>query len=63
MEAIGQCGATLRVREDDCSIEHLADAYGAKPFMLTARQKGFSRFSCRYDELPIENVINAGRGR
>ena len=43
MRPTGQCGTTLRVKEDDCSLAHLGEAYGVKPFMQTARRLGARR--------------------
>lgn len=57
ISAVGVCGTDLRVREDDCSVVHLVEAYGNKPFMKTARSLGFTSISCRYDEYPLSAII------
>ena len=56
MSATGLCSAVLRVHEDDCSIPHLVEAYGNKPFMRTARSLGFRKLSCRYDEYDFSTI-------
>lgn len=56
MSAVGACGETLRVREKDCSLGYLAEAYGDKPFMKTARRLGFRKLSCGYDEFDLATV-------
>jgi hypothetical protein len=61
MSAVGSCSTTLRVREKDCSLEYLGEAYGSKPFMLAARSLGFRRLSCGYDEFDLSAVLAAGR--
>jgi hypothetical protein len=57
MSAGGPCSTVLRVHEDDCSIPHLVEAYGNKPFMLRARSLGFARFSCGWHDYAIAEVI------
>ncbi len=56
MSANGHCGRLLRVREEDCSVGHLVEAYGVKRFMTTARDLGFTRVSCGYDEFPMDSI-------
>lgn len=57
MVASGKCGHVLRVHEKDCSIGYLLGAYGSKPFMQRARDLGFDRISCGFDEYPIDVIV------
>lgn len=59
MSSTGACGEILRVREDDCSFGHLIDAYGSKRFMLEARDLGFAKISCGYDEFELSLIMGA----
>lgn len=61
MSSVGLCGTTLRVREDDCSLTSLGEAYGNKPFMHTASNLGFRKVSCGHDEYELSAVREAGR--
>jgi hypothetical protein len=55
MSATGVCSDDLRVREKDCSVRYLVEAYGHKPFMQTAQRLGFRTFSCGFDvfDMPV----------
>jgi hypothetical protein len=57
MRSTGACDDDLRVREDDCSIPHLIEAYGVKPFMKTAVRLGFQTLSCGYDEYDLSAIV------
>ena len=59
MSATGRCSATLRVREKNCSVGRLLEAYGSNPFMRAAQRLGFERLSCGFDEFEMSAIVGA----
>lgn len=57
MAASGRCNYVLRVHEQDCSIGYLLAAYGRKPFMQRARDLGFDKLSCGFDEYDMAVIV------